>query len=240
MLRDAASCCRAERAPDLRLGRDRRTLTTLLLFAVAIIAGIVSLLGPQEKPGIAPGRFDFWVLSLSWSPTYCRQEGRDDSTQCGADRHEGFVVHGLWPQYERGYPANCDFGPERIDRRFAEEMSDLMPSPGLVFHEWRKHGRCTGLTPEDYFRATRIAARRVSIPAALRRTPGIKLSPGAVEDAFAAANTGLAPAGMSISCLDGLLRDIRVCLDKSMDFRACPEVDADTCPVGSLVLPPAG
>lgn len=224
----------------MHLSRDRKTLTTLLLFAVAVVAGIVSLLGPREKPGTAPGTFDFWVLALSWSPTYCRQEGGDDRAQCGMDRHDGFVLHGLWPQYETGYPANCDFGPERIDRRFADEMADLMPSPGLVFHQWRKHGRCTGLAPQDYFRATRAAAERVTVPDSLRRAPGTKLSPAAIEAAFASANAGLAPAGMAVSCLDGLFREIRICLDTKMNFRACREVDADACPVGSLVLPPPG
>src|SRR4029077_16012103 len=58
-----------------------------------------------------PGKFDFYVLALSWSPSFCeasreRPANRTPDQQCGA-RPYSFVVHGLWPQYERGFPSNC-------------------------------------------------------------------------------------------------------------------------------------
>ena len=218
----------------------RKTLITLVLFSLAVITGAASLRGPQEKPGTSPGRFDFWVLALSWSPTYCIQDGQDDTAQCGSNRREGFVVHGLWPQYERGYPANCEYGPERIDYRFADEMADLIPSPGLVFHQWRKHGRCTGLSPEAYFKATRQAAEQVSIPRNLLTAPSEKLSPDVIEAGFLAANTGLETNGMAVICNNGLFREVRICLDKGMNYRACAEVDADACRAGALTIPEAG
>lgn len=218
----------------------RKNLITLGLFALAIIAGTLSLRGPQEKPGTPPGKFDFWVLALSWSPTYCLQEGQDDTTQCGTNARKGFVVHGLWPQYESGYPANCTYGPERIDYRFADEMADLIPSPGLVFHQWRKHGRCTGLSPDAYFEATRQAAKHVEIPGNLLTAPSEKLSPKRIEAGFVTANTGLETSGMAVICNNGLFREVRICLDKAMKFRACAEVDADACRAGTLTIPEAG
>ena len=63
----------------------------------------------QDRRQNAPGEFDFYVLSLSWSPSFCEaasergRSGRSQDVQCGG-RPFSFVVHGLWPQYERGFP----------------------------------------------------------------------------------------------------------------------------------------
>src|SRR5664279_6001869 len=58
----------------------------------------------QDRRQNAPGEFDFYVLSLSWSPSFCEQasergNGGRSGAQCGG-RPFSFVVHGLWPQYE--------------------------------------------------------------------------------------------------------------------------------------------
>lgn len=218
---------------------SRRNLTTLALLAVAVLGGMATLRGPQEKPGDARGHFDFWVLALSWSPTYCLQDGDDDDPQCGAEARPGFVVHGLWPQYESGYPANCGLGPERIEWRFAEEMADLMPSPRLVFHQWRKHGRCTGQSPDAYFAATRQAAETVTLPAEFSGGATKRLSPQQIEASLAAANPGLDADEMAVVCHDGLLREIRVCMGTDFTYRACPEVDANACRASVIALPSA-
>ena len=140
-----------------------------------------------------PGAFDFYVLALSWSPTYCSTQGSpENSRQCGEDAGFGFIVHGLWPQYEQGWPEFCaGEDAERIPSRFADDMRDIMPEPRLVFGEWRKHGTCTGLSPEGYFALTREAWESVTIPAELAepdrdRTVGART----VEQAFVAANPG--------------------------------------------------
>ena len=104
------------------------------------------LASPALAQDIA-GRFDYYVLSLSWSPSWCRAEGdARDADQCDPGRRNSFVVHGLWPQYERGYPEYCQRPAPRLDRNLMRSMLDLMPAPGLIFHEWDKHGTCSGLT----------------------------------------------------------------------------------------------
>jgi ribonuclease T2 len=121
---------------------------------------------PAQQSETASGDFDFYVLSLSWSPTFCaEQSGGDDKEQCGTGRPFAFVVHGLWPQNERGFPSDCNsqFG-DRIERSIADDMLDIMPSRDLVFHEWRKHGKCSGLSPEDFFALARKAKEQVTIP----------------------------------------------------------------------------
>src|SRR5208282_327331 len=99
----------------------------------------------------APGQFDFYVLSLSWSPSFCaaaaeRDAARSPSSECGA-RSYSFVVHGLWPQYDAGFPEYCQMPAPRLDRGVVSSMLDLMPAPHLIFNEWDRHGTCSGLAP---------------------------------------------------------------------------------------------
>jgi ribonuclease T2 len=186
-----------------------------------------------------PGRFDFYLLALTWSPSYCAAEGgaRDDG-QCQSGRRYGFLVHGLWPQYERGYPEDCptNLAPSRTDIR---GLSDLMPAEGLVRHEWRTHGACSGLAPADYLQTIRRAREAINIPAAFRNIAGYKtVSPSEVEAAFVAANPGLEPGDMAVTCDGRRLREVRICLTSDLRFRACEEVDRRGCRAAKVVMPP--
>jgi len=184
--------------------------------------------------------FDFYVLSLSWSPSYCATEGsRADRQQCSSGRPYSFVVHGLWPQYERGYPQDCAVGERYVPRQMVSGMRDIMPSTGLIVHEWRKHGSCTGLSQSDYFSAVRRAYQAITIPASFRNvTASRDIDPMQVEKAFAAANPGLPADGIAVTCEDGYLQDVRICMTKDLQFRSCGEVDADACRRRSVTMPP--
>lgn len=189
--------------------------------------------------GDRPGTFDFYVLSLSWSPTFCRSEaGRDERLQCEIARRS-FVVHGLWPQYERGWPQYCGSEePAQVPRSMVETMLDMMPSPGLIQHQWRKHGSCAGLDQASYFATVRRAAGQIAIPEALR-TAGQRgyASARDLEQAFIAANPGLSPTGIAVACEGGRLEEIRICLTRQLDFRRCPEVDRRGCTDRRLAVP---
>ena len=112
--------------------------------------------------------FDFYVLSLSWSPSYCEAEGDDaNPQQCKAARPYAFVVHGLWPQFERGFPEDCQTDEPKVSNETLRTLYDLMPSAGLIRHEWTSHGACTGLSQRDYFTVLRAAREKVAIPAAI-------------------------------------------------------------------------
>jgi ribonuclease T2 len=189
-----------------------------------------------------PGKFDFYVLALSWSPTYCKQQGGNANPhQCDVQSPFRFVVHGLWPQYERGYPASCKGVEQRIDRNIAVGMEDIMPSHGLVFHQWRKHGTCSGLEPETYFDLTRKAFEKITIPgtfATLNKRG--KAAPATVEKAFRLANPGLKDEGMAVTCERGELEEVRICLTKDLEFRSCQSVDRAGCRTDSLFVPPPG
>lgn len=191
------------------------------------------------RAGDVAGRFDFYVLSLSWAPTYCDPEGQErGDVQCRPGRRYGFVVHGLWPQYERGYPQECP-SDQALRETDVSAFSDLMPARGLVRHEWRKHGTCSGLAPAAYFDLMRAARQAVQIPAAFQRPDNyVMLSANDVEAAFVRANPGLRPGGVAIICDGRRLREVRVCLTRDLGFRACEEVDRRGCRAEKLVLPP--
>ncbi|MBN9431718.1 MAG: ribonuclease T [Bosea sp.] len=205
--------------------------TLAILFG--LLAGLVTAAAEDR-----PGDFDFYVLSLSWSPTYCLGEGRDDRIQCGG-RPYAFVVHGLWPQYERGYPSDCAVGDTRVPRRTVDAMLDLMPSPSLIRHEWRKHGTCSGLDQRDYFALVREARAAVNIPPAfVDLDDPLTVSPEAIEAAFLKANPGLPRDGFAVICNSRRLSEVRVCMTRDLAFRPCPEVDRNACRRPSVVMPP--
>lgn len=193
-----------------------------------------------------PGRFDFYVLAMSWSPSYCaavkeraseRASERTPQPQCGG-RPFSFVVHGLWPQYERGYPSFCRRPVPRVERGLVDGMLDLMPSPGLVFHEWNRHGTCTGLQAKDYFAAVRKARAAVKVPQDyLDLAAPAMVTPGEVAAAFLKANPGLKPAAMAVGCDKKRLTDVRICLTKDFKFRDCAEVARRSCRLDKVAMP---
>jgi len=190
-----------------------------------------------------PGRFDFYVLSLSWSPSFCaeaaeRHAGRSTGAQCGA-RPYAFVVHGLWPQYEKGFPQYCQVPAPRIDHRLVSSMPDLMPAPHLIFNEWDKHGTCSGLSPRAYFETVRKARAAVNIPPAYRDlAQPLNVTPDAVAEAFVKANPGLTQNGIAVECSRKRLSEVRLCLSKQLQFRDCPDVARRACRIDQLVMPP--
>lgn len=190
--------------------------------------------------GDTAGDFDFYVLALSWSPTYCESRGgRASRLQCGANADRAFVVHGLWPQYERGYPENCATNEAlRLPRSLINTVLDIMPSPGLVGGQWRKHGTCTGLTPAEYLQTVRRAHDTVTIPESFRSARHRQtVSARSAEQAFIAENPGLAANGIAVACRDGRLSEVRICLTRGLEFRRCENVDARGCRQSRLVMP---
>jgi len=212
-------------------------------FAVGFLAAALSPGQAQDERQNEPGQFDFYVLSLSWSPSFCaaaaeRYNDRPSGMQCGA-RLYSFVVHGLWPQYEKGFPEFCQQPSPRLYRGIVSSMLDLMPAPHLIYNEWDKHGTCSGLSPSDYFATVRKARAAVKIPPEyVDLQQPLSVAPGAVQDAFIKANSGLEPAGIAVDCDKKRLTEIRVCLSKDLKFRDCPEVTKRACRRDQVIMPP--
>ncbi|WP_163271485.1 ribonuclease T2 family protein [Chelativorans alearense] len=217
----------------------RRFLRRAITAALLAIAPFPTFSGER---GAEPGVFDFYVLSLSWSPSYCAAEGAEaNERQCGSGRPYAFVVHGLWPQYERGYPEFCrGRQPGRVPDRLVRDHLDIVPSVGLIGHQWRKHGSCSGLGHADYFALTRAARERVSVPAEFSRLAAPRMvAPDAVEELFIAANPGMEPEGIAATCDRRYLREVRICMTRDLRFRACREVDRKACRLDRALMPPA-
>ncbi len=189
----------------------------------------------QDARQNAPGEFDFYVLSLSWSPSFCeagaeRGSRREPDQQCG-ERPYAFVVHGLWPQYERGFPEFCQVPAPRLDRTIVGTMLDVMPAPRLVYHEWDRHGTCSGLSARAYFDTVRKARAVVKIPTEYMEVKApLTVTPDEVEEAFVKVNPGMTRAAIAVGCDNRRLREVRICLSKELRFRDCTEIDQRTLP----------
>src|SRR5215471_1445996 len=179
----------------LRLASSMR-LASRLVAAATVTAWILTLSAAalaQDARQNQPGEFDFYVLSLSWSPSFCDAAGdrAKQQAECN-ERPYSFVVHGLWPQYEKGFPEYCQVPSPRLDRNIVSSMLDLMPAPRLIFHEWDRHGTCSGLSARAYFETVRKARAVVKIPPEFMEVKSeLTVTPATVQEDFTKANAGL-------------------------------------------------
>lgn len=216
--------------------------------ALALLGlGVLTLASPQlataqDRRQNSPGAFDFYVLSLSWSPSFCAEAeergGGGRSQQCSG-RPYSFVVHGLWPQYDSGYPEYCEQPAPRLPRDIMVSMLDLMPAPRLIYNEWDKHGTCAGMPAKAYFETIRKARAAIKIPPEFLDLSQPKtVTPAAVEEAFIKANPNLTNAAIAVTCNRTRLSEVRICLSKDLQFRACDEVDRQACRRDDVTMPP--
>lgn len=176
-----------------------------------------------QAQGERAGDFDYYVLSLSWSPSWCATEGAGrDAAQCDPKTDANFVLHGLWPQYERGYPSYCRTTERDPSRAQSAAMEEVMGSDGAAWYQWKKHGRCAGLAAADYYATARKAYGAITIPEVFRRlNRDVKLPAAVVEQAFLEANPGMTREEITITCADGRIQEARICLTKDLTLRKC-------------------
>jgi ribonuclease T2 len=209
--------------------------------AWAVLAAVIALC-PVGAPaeGERAGDFDYYVLALSWTPTWCALEGdASDSPQCDAGRGLGFTLHGLWPQYERGWPSWCPTEARAPSRAETRAMADIMGSSGLAWHQWRKHGVCSGMSPEEYFALARRAFEDVGRPDVLRRLDrDVRLPAAVVEEAFLEANPGLEPDMVTVTCRAGRVQEVRFCLTRSLEPRVCADDVVRDCTLEEALFSP--
>ena len=213
-----------------------------LLFGCVLIANQAVA---QDARQNEPGKFDFYLLALSWSPSFCAAAGERNSSsksvqqQCASERPYSFVVHGLWPQYEKGFPEFCQNPAPQLDRGIVPSMLDLMPATRLIYHEWEKHGVCSGLPARGYFETVRKARATVKVPGEfIEPKTALNVTPDEVEEAFVKANPGLSRAGITVTCGSTRLNEVRICLSRDLKFRDCADVDRRACRRDKLVMPP--
>lgn len=186
------------------------------------------------------GDFDYYVMALSWSPNWCALEGDDrGSPECDGSRNLGWVLHGLWPQYENGWPQDCLSPFPAPSRAMTAEMADIMGASGLAWYQWNKHGACSGLTAGAYFDLARAAYGAVVYPAVLEQLDDpIELPARLIEDAFLRDNPGLARDQITVTCERGMIQEVRICLTTDLAPRRCgPDVIRD-CTLDDALFDP--
>lgn len=178
----------------------------------------------RRQPDAAqPGKFDYYVLSLSWAPNYCAGHPTDHSAECKAGGHVGFVLHGLWPQTTVGRPPLSCENVSPVAAETVRHMMEYFPDRGMIQHEWQTHGSCSGLDAQEYFGKMEQAFKALKVPdqyRALDREQRVPIKE--LEKAFADANSAPANA-FRVSCFAGQLVNVEACLSKDLQYQACTQ-----------------
>jgi ribonuclease T2 len=192
----------------------------------------------KTQAGSNVSAYDYYVMALSWSPTFCRTHP-DEDEQCNHKGY-GFVLHGLWPQYESGRgPENCA-GNAEPDRKTVAQTLAFMPSKRLISHEWHAHGRCSGLDPAAYFALADRAFASIHVPASLQAPrASVQTTADDLRTALRQANPQLRDDMMSLHCSHGELVEVRMCLGKDLGLRRCGKRMRTGCPVSAQFSIPA-
>lgn len=185
--------------------------------------------------------FDYYVLSLSWSASFCDIEGNaKKSEQCDVNQKYTWILHGLWPQYHQGWPAYCKTSERPPSRAMTRSMVDIMGSSGLAWHQWKKHGSCSGLNADEYFTKSREAYKKIQQPKVLNRLDKLVRVPASViEDAFVQSNPELKRDMITITCKRGYIQEARICLSKSLQPVPCGADVIKDCKLSNALFPPS-
>ncbi|MEM8625228.1 MAG: ribonuclease T2 [Pseudomonadota bacterium] len=212
-------------------------MKALFLFLGLLAACLIPALARASD---VAGRFDYYVLALSWQPSWCASEGDERGARsCDAGTGTGFIMHGLWPQNFQSWPEYCRAKGRDATRSETAAMADVMGSSGLAWHQWKKHGRCSGLSPAAYFERARTAFEAVTRPALLRRIGRpVRIDASVVEAAFLDVNPALTPASTVVTCRGRWISEVRICLTREhLMPRPCTGPAARAC-TKPATLPP--
>ena len=226
-----------EKSPSNR-GRKAQIHTVLTAALVILAALTVQARHHHAKTNRSgeSGQFDYYVLSLSWAPTYCLTHA-DDGEECSGKGY-GFVLHGLWPQYDAGgYPENCSTQFE-LSTAAAAKGRAIYPSERLMQHEWKEHGTCSGFDALQYFNTADRATAAVKIPSAMEAPRSAQsLTAERIANLFQGANPQLPGGAMTVACSRAELSEVRLCLTRDLQPRSCGRGVHSNCPKVPLNIP---
>ncbi len=209
----------------------RPTVLALMLILSAL---------PARAQGERAGAFDYYVMALSWSANWCALEGdARNSPQCDERKDHGWILHGLWPQFHRGFPSFCQTAKRPPSRGMTAQMADIMGTGGLAWHQWKKHGTCTDLEAPDYFALSRRAYATIIRPEVFRKLDRtVRLPASVVEDAFLKENANLTRDSITITCRQGYIQEARICLSRDLDPVPCGSDVIKDCTLKDALFTP--
>ena len=101
-----------------------------------LVLALLMMASSLRADGEKAGEFDYYVLALSWTPTWCALEGdARKSEQCDPANDSGWTLHGLWPQFHQGWPSFCRTSMCQPSRSMTNEIADIMGTSGLAWHQ---------------------------------------------------------------------------------------------------------
>ncbi|EBA15923.1 ribonuclease T2 family protein [Roseobacter sp. SK209-2-6] len=192
-------------------------------FKAAILTLLAAVGTGALADGEKAGEFDYYVLALSWSPNWCEIEGDAKGSEQCAPRHDhGWTLHGLWPQFHRGWPSYCRTAEAPPRRSASAAMADIMGTAGLAWHQWKKHGTCSGLSARGYFDLSRKAYEAINRPQIFRKLEReVTLPASLVEQAFLKENPEFNADAVTVTCRDHFIQEVRLCLSKALEPVPC-------------------
>ena len=200
----------------------------------------ITLASVAVADGEKAGEFDYYVMSLSWSPNWCAQKGdARNSDQCDARHDHGWILHGLWPQYHRGFPSLCRTTQRPPTRGMTDDMADIMGTSGLAWYQWKKHGTCSGLSASAYYALSRQAYESITRPPVFHQLDrAVRLPASVVEEAFLDANPELDRDMITITCKNNHIQEARLCLSKSLKPVPCGQDVVRDCTSQNALFTP--
>jgi ribonuclease T2 len=184
---------------------------------IGALLSLIALLVPSSAKSQQAGKFDYYLLSMSWSPEFCHSHPA--SPECS--KHLGLIVHGLWPQYNganRG-PENCGNQPGPAN---PASLLDIMPTVSLVEHEWTTHGVCSGLSADDYFGLLRRIFTAFRIPLQLQHpTSQFIIGTASLKHEIEQSNSGLTDSEIALTCAGQYLQGVELCVTKDGKPQPC-------------------
>ena len=97
-------------------------------------------------------KFEFYVFTLLWNPSSCKQIGKECYRKLKERELNILMIHGLWPSYKSGkFPQWCNLGEDIPVRDFEGKLKVKMDKYWIgtysidnIFrsHEYNKHGYC--------------------------------------------------------------------------------------------------
>jgi ribonuclease T2 len=215
-----------------------RTFVLFLLASYLFSSAFANSHHSRKAESASPGEFDYYLLSLSWSPDYCATH--PTAQECGGVKKFAFIAHGLWPEQNNGgYPENCG-GPAFDPSQLPPGLDAVIPNVTLEQHEWQTHGTCSGLSENQFFTALENAFHEIQIPLPYQQPPSaVRVAPATLKQQFQTANPAIPLTGFSVQCSGSYLSEVRVCLDKGLKGRPCGSGVRDSCRAGTIILRPA-